>query len=86
MGIPDQTSLLAMSKAEIKALSEVALKYAQPVGKTGRHLIWIGTWNNFPESTQIEPTKPGSNYPGGNIGTDILDVLKDVFGSKTFGN
>lgn len=85
-GIKEHTSLLAMSKGEIRALAQVALKYAQPVGTTGRNLIWIGTWNGFPESTQIEPTKAGSDYPGGNIGYDILNSLVEVFGSKTFGN
>jgi len=79
------TSLWAMSKAEIKQMAEASLKSAQPVGASGRKLIWIGTWNNYPESTQIEATAPGANYPGGNTGNDILDALQEVFGSQTFG-
>lgn len=79
------TSLWAMSKAEIKAMAQVSLNSAQPVGASGRKLIWIGTWNNYPESTQVEATIAGSNYPGGNTGHDILDALQEVFGSQTFG-
>ena len=64
----------------------LARKHADPVGASKRRIIWVGTWNNFPESTSIEPTVESADpYPGGNYGFDITDVLQEVFGSETFG-
>lgn len=80
-----RTSLLAMGPQDVRALAETALRYAQPIGTTGRKIIWVGTWNNYPESTQLEATKPGSTWPGANTGTSILDTAKSVFGSEVFG-
>ena len=85
-GLPGPTSLLAMGPQDVRALAETALRYAQPVGTTGRKLIWVGTWNNYPESTQIEATKPGSTWPGANTGRQILQVTSSVFGREVFGD
>jgi len=84
-GLEGRTSLLAMGPQDVRALAETALRYAQPIGTTGRKIIWVGTWNNYPESTQLEATKPGSTWPGANTGTSILDTAKSVFGSEVFG-
>lgn len=79
------TSLLAMSGEEIRDLALVAHAHADLVGASKRRIIWIGTWNGFPESTNIEPTIASSNpYPGGNYGFEITDILQEVFGSETF--
>lgn len=85
-GLEGPTSLLAMSPQEVSALAQTALRHAQPVGSTGRRIIWVGTWNNYPESTQIEATRPGSRWPAGNTGTEILDAAEAVFGSEVFGD
>ena len=80
------TSLLAMSNDEIRQLAEVAKKHADLVGASQRRIIWVGTWNGYPESTNIEPTIASANpYPGGNYGHDITDILQEIFGSETFG-
>ena len=84
-GLEGRTSLLAMGPQDVRALAETALRYAQPIGTTGRKIIWVGTWNNYPESTQLEATKPGSTWPGANTGASILDTAESVFGSEVFG-
>jgi hypothetical protein len=84
--IPGPTSLLAMGPGDISALAATALRYADPVGQTGRKLIWVGTWNNYPESTQIEATKPGTAWPHANTGRAILDAASAVFGKQVFGS
>jgi hypothetical protein len=85
-GLEGRTSLLAMGPQDVRALAETALRYAQPIGSTGRKIIWVGTWNNYPESTQLEATKPGSAWPRGNTGTAVLDAAESVFGSEVFGD
>ena len=84
-GIGGPTSLRAMSKDEILALARIAYAHAVPTGASSRRLVWIGTWNGYPEHTQIEPSVPGSAYPLGNTGTDIVDALVSIFGASTFG-
>lgn len=85
-GLEGPTSLLAMGPQDIRALAQTAVRYAQPVGATGRKIVWVGTWNNYPESTQIEATKPGTSWPGSNTGTTVLDVTSEVFGREVFGD
>lgn len=84
--LPGSTSLLAMGPDDIRALAETALRYADPVGQTGRKIIWVGTWNNYPESTQIEATRPGTTWPAANTGSQILEVTSSVFGRQVFGD
>ncbi len=85
-GIPGPTSLCAASKGDFVALARVAYAHSVPVGAAGRRIVWVGTWNNYPESTQVEPTIGGHGYPCGNTGTDIVDALVSVFGRSTFGH
>lgn len=84
--IPGPTSLQATSKSDFLALANVAFTHAVPTGASGRRIVWICTWNNYPEHTQIEPTISGHSYPLGNTGTDIVDALVSVFGGSTFGH
>ncbi len=77
----------ATSKDQVVAMAEVSRQYAQPAGSQGWKLIWINTWNNWPESTTIEPTADkGPKYPAGNYQFDFLEIVRDVFGAETFGN
>jgi hypothetical protein len=74
-----------MNKDQVVAMAEVARKHAEPVGSQGQQLIWLNTWNNWAETTTIEPTANlGSKYPAGNYQFDMLEVVREVFGSETF--
>jgi hypothetical protein len=76
----------AMSRDQVVAIAEVARQYAQPAGSLGWKLIWINTWNNWAESTTIEPTiDQGPKYPMGNYHFDFLEIVREVFGAETFG-
>ncbi len=79
-------SVPAMSRDQGVAMAEVARQYAQPAGSQGWKLIWINTWNNWAESTTIEPTiDQGPKYPLGNYQFDFLEIVREVFGAATFG-
>ncbi|MBI3739838.1 MAG: hypothetical protein HY258_12390, partial [Chloroflexi bacterium] len=55
------------------------------VGSQGWKLIWLNTWNNWPETTTFEPTAAeGPKYPAGNYQFDFLEVIRDVFGPEVF--
>lgn len=74
----------AMSMDQVTAMAEVARTHAQPVGSQGMRLIWLNTWNNWAETTTVEPTENlGPKYPAGNYQFDMLEVVRDVFGSET---
>jgi hypothetical protein len=76
----------AESREQVLAAANVALKYAQPVGSQDWKLIWLNTWNNWPEATTVEPTiDSGPKYPAGNYQFDMLDIVREVFGPETFG-
>jgi len=63
----------------------VVLKNAHPVGSQGWNLIWVNTWNDWAETTTVEPTvDQGPKYPAGNYGFDFLEVIRDVFGPEVF--
>jgi hypothetical protein len=85
-GIAGPSSLRAASKDDFVALARVAYAHAVPVGAAHRRIVWVGTWNNYPEHTEVEPTIAGHAYPLGNTGTDIVDALVAVFGAATFGH
>lgn len=75
----------ATSKDQVIQMAEVAKKYAQSAGQDNMKLIWLNTWNNWAETTTVEPTiDQGPKYPAGNYGFDMLEVVKEVFGSETF--
>jgi hypothetical protein len=76
----------AENRDQVIAAANVAVKYAQPVGSQNWKLVWQNTWNNWAETTTVEPTiNSGPKYPGGNYQFDMLDVIKEIFGSETFG-
>ncbi len=76
----------AESKDQVIAAAQVAVKYAQPVGSQNWKLVWLNTWNNWAETTTVEPTvDSGPKYPAGNYQFDMLDVVRQVFGAETFG-
>lgn len=76
----------ATSKAQVTAMAKVVRKHAQPAGADGTKLIWLNTWNNWAETTTFEPTiDEGPKYPAGNYGFDMVEVIRDVFGSQTLG-
>lgn len=75
----------AQSKDQVIKMAMVARKYAEPVGSSDLKLIWINTWNNWAETTTIEPTANlGPRYPAGNYQFDMLEVVREVFGSETY--
>jgi hypothetical protein len=75
----------AESRDQALAMAQVAAKYAQPVGSQGWKLIWENTWNNWAETTTIEPTiDKGPKYPAGNYQFDMLEIIREVFGVVTF--
>jgi hypothetical protein len=79
------TYVPALGKDQVVQMATVARKYAQPVGSNGLKLIWINTWNNWAETTTIEPTANlGPKYPAGNYGFDMLEVVREVFGNETY--
>ena len=78
------TYVPANSKDQVIAMAEVARKHAQPVGSQGQKLVWLNTWNNWAETTTVEPTANlGPKYPAGNYQFDLLDVVREVFGPET---
>jgi hypothetical protein len=79
------TYVPALGKDQVVQMAMVARKYAQPVGSKGLKLIWINTWNNWAETTTLEPTANlGPKYPAGNYQFDMLEVVREVFGDETY--
>ena len=79
------TYVPAQSKDQVIQMAAVVRKYAEPVGSRGLKLIWLNTWNNWAETTTVEPTANlGSRYPAGNYQFDMLEVVREVFGSETY--
>lgn len=79
------TYVPAQSKDQVIEMATVARKYAEPVGSSGLKLIWLNTWNNWAETTTVEPTATlGSKYPAGNYQFDMLEVVREVFGRETY--
>jgi hypothetical protein len=77
----------ALSQEQVIAMAQVVRAHAQPVGSEGWKLIWLNTWNNWAETTTFEPTiDSGPKYPAGNYQFDMLEVIREVFGLKTFSN
>lgn len=75
----------AESKDQVIDMATVARKYAEPVGGSGLKLIWLNTWNNWAETTTVEPTTDlGPKYPAGNYQFDMLEVVREVFGGETY--
>jgi len=75
----------ATSKDQVIEMAMVARKHAEPVGSSGLRLIWLNTWNNWAETTTVEPTvNLGPKYPAGNYQFDMLEVVREVFGSETY--
>jgi hypothetical protein len=75
----------AQNKDQVIQMAMVARKYAQPVGSSGQKLIWLNTWNNWAETTTVEPTANlGPKYPAGNYQFDMLEVVREVFGRETY--
>ena len=75
----------AASKDQVIEMAKVARKHAEPVGSDGLKLIWLNTWNCWAETTTVEPTADiGSKYPAGNYQFDMLEVVREVFGSETY--
>ena len=75
----------AMSKDQVIEMAKAARKHAEPAGNEGLKLIWLNTWNCWAETTTVEPTADiGPKYPAGNYQFDMLEVVREVFGSETY--
>lgn len=81
------TYIPAQSKDQVIEMATVARKYAEPAGRSNLKLVWLNTWNNWAETTTVEPTTNlGSKYPAGNYQFDMLEVVREVFGAETYYN
>jgi hypothetical protein len=79
------TYVPAQSKDQVIQMAKVARKHAEPIGASGLKLIWLNTWNCWAETTTVEPTANlGPKYPAGNYQFDMLEVVREVFGSETY--
>lgn len=79
------TYVPAMSRNQVVEMAKVARKHAQPVGSSGQKFVWLNTWNNWAETTTVEPTADlGPRFPAGNYGFVMLKVVRQVFGRETF--
>ena len=75
----------AESKEQVIHMAEVARSYANPEGKEAEKIVWLNTYNNWAETTTIEPTiASGPKYPAGNYQFDMLEVVAEVFGEETY--
>lgn len=75
----------ATSKEQVAEMASMIRNHAEPVGSSGQRLIWLNTWNNWAETTTVEPTADlGPKYPAGNYQFDLLEVNRDIFGRETF--
>ena len=85
-GIGNPTSVQAQSQEEVENLASVSLAHATPVPGTSQRLIWLNTFNNWAETTTVEPTaSAGPKYPAGNYRYDMLNAVSNAFGSQTYG-
>ena len=74
----------ALTKEQVIQMAMVARKHAEPVGSHNMGLTWLNTWNNWAETTKVEPTANlGPKYPAGNYQFDMLEVVREVFGVET---
>jgi hypothetical protein len=75
----------AESKEQVIHMAEVARSYAKSEGRDAEKIVWLNTFNNWAETTTIEPTiASGPKYPAGNYQFDLLEVVEEVFGAETF--
>ena len=75
----------AESKEQVIHMAEVARSYAKPEGREAEKIVWLNTYNNWAETTTIEPTiASGPKYPAGNYQFDLLEVVEEVFNTETF--
>lgn len=85
MGSP--TYIPAASRRQVVQMAMVVRDHAASVGSEGWKLVWLNTWNNWAETTTFEPTAvSGPKYPAGNYQFDMVEVIRDVFGAKTYSN
>lgn len=75
----------AESKEQVIHMAEVARSYANPAGREAEKIVWLNTYNNWAETTTIEPTiASGPKYPAGNYQFDMLEVVEEVYGEETY--
>jgi len=75
----------AESKEQVIHMAEVARSHAKTEGREAEKIVWLNTYNNWAETTTIEPTiDSGPKYPAGNYQFDLLEVVEEVFGAETF--
>ena len=71
----------AISKADVVKMFRVARDNSEPALDTDLRISWITSFNEWHETTTIEPTilddKP--KYPLGNYGFDFLEAVQEVF-------
>ena len=83
---PNPNYVPAQRRADVERLARVALSHADRVGSASQKLVWLNTFNNWAETTTVEPTATsGPKYPAGNYRFDMLQAIRHVFGRGTFG-
>jgi len=73
--------IYASSKADVVKMFQVAKDASEPAYDTDLHISWITSFNEWHETTTIEPTivEGEAEYPGGNYGFDLLEAVQEVF-------
>ncbi len=80
----DDATRIVRDKEDFRALVRVAKDNLDPngVAPTGDKLVWLQTFNEWPEGTTCEPTELGEGYPYSdpeyrhNYGFEFLEVLR----------
>ena len=71
----------ASSKDDVVKMFQVAKDTSEPAYNSKHHIVWITSFNEWHETTTIEPTVIDSEpaYPCGNYGFDFLEAVQEVF-------
>ena len=71
----------ASSKDDVVKMFRVARDQAEPAYTTDLHISWITSFNEWHETTTIEPAVQDADpkYPCGNYGFDFMEAVQEVF-------
>ena len=71
----------ASSKDDVVKMFQVAKDNSEPAYDTNLHISWITSFNEWHETTTIEPTISDADpkYPCGNYEFDFLEAVQEVF-------
>ena len=83
VGFPREfnSPILASSRDDVLKMFRMARETSEPAYDTDLHVVWITSFNEWHETTTIEPTiiDEEPKYPLGNYGFDFLEAVQEVF-------